>query len=151
MINNSYLIYITSYRHNCISAATKCYKYLRKLLKFEQMDFEFALWQMIFLFTAPQKVYRNFQSRKRKYSIANVMKEIIIIELFIFRNKVTICKRWSSIFSIINMLALYFCSWYRRSFGIRISTIYKAFTLYDFCWLHRCWFICSHCFLVGHI
>lgn len=72
MINNSYLIYIIYYRHNCISAATKCYKYLRKLLKFEQMDFEFALWQMIFLFTAPQKVYRNFQSRKRKYSITNV-------------------------------------------------------------------------------
>ncbi|XP_035743186.1 protein unc-50 homolog [Vespa mandarinia] len=57
-----------TYRHNCISAATKCYKYLRKLLKFEQMDFEFALWQMIFLFTAPQKVYRNFQSRKQTKS-----------------------------------------------------------------------------------
>jgi hypothetical protein len=53
------------YRHNCMGAATKCYKYLRKLLKFEQMDFEFAIWQMIFLFIAPQKVYRNFQNRKR--------------------------------------------------------------------------------------
>lgn len=48
-----------------MGAATKCYKYLRKLLKFEQMDFEFAVWQMIFLFVAPQKVYRNFQNRKR--------------------------------------------------------------------------------------
>jgi len=48
-----------------MGAATKCYKYLRKLLKFEQMDFEFAIWQMIFLFIAPQKVYRNFQNRKR--------------------------------------------------------------------------------------
>ena len=53
-------------RQDCMGAATKCYKYLRKLLKFEQMDFEFALWQMIFLFISPQKVYRNFQSRKRK-------------------------------------------------------------------------------------
>ncbi|XP_012235885.1 protein unc-50 homolog [Linepithema humile] len=56
------------YRHNCMGAATKCYKYLRKLLKFEQMDFEFALWQMIFLFVAPQKVYRNFQNRKQTKS-----------------------------------------------------------------------------------
>lgn len=54
------------FRQDCMGAATKCYKYLRKLLKFEQMDFEFALWQMIFLFISPQKVYRNFQSRKRK-------------------------------------------------------------------------------------
>lgn len=57
-----------TYRQNCIGAATKCYKYLRKLLKFEQMDFEFAMWQMIFLFVSPQKVYRNFQSRKQTKS-----------------------------------------------------------------------------------
>ncbi|XP_020288608.1 protein unc-50 homolog [Pseudomyrmex gracilis] len=56
------------YRHNCMGAATKCYKYLRKLLKFEQMDFEFALWQMIFLLVSPQKVYRNFQNRKQTKS-----------------------------------------------------------------------------------
>ncbi|XP_031839985.1 unc50 RNA binding protein [Nomia melanderi] len=57
-----------TYRQDCMGAATKCYKYLRKLLKFEQMDFEFALWQMIFLFVSPQKVYRNFQSRKQTKS-----------------------------------------------------------------------------------
>ena len=54
-------------RQDCFGAATKFYKYLRKLAKFEQMDFEFATWQMIYLFTSPQKVYRNFQSRKRMY------------------------------------------------------------------------------------
>lgn len=53
-------------RQDCFGAPTKCYKYLRKLFKFEQMDFEFAMWQMIYLFTSPQKVYRNFQSRKRE-------------------------------------------------------------------------------------
>ncbi|CAF1562960.1 unnamed protein product, partial [Didymodactylos carnosus] len=37
------------------SAAAKRYKYLRRLLKFHQMDFEFALWQMLNLFIAPQK------------------------------------------------------------------------------------------------
>ncbi|XP_029155306.1 protein unc-50 homolog [Nylanderia fulva] len=55
-------------RHNCMGAAAKCYKYLRKLLKCEQMDFEFAIWQMIFLLIAPQKVYRNFQNRKQTKS-----------------------------------------------------------------------------------
>ncbi|CAB0036058.1 unnamed protein product [Trichogramma brassicae] len=55
-------------RQDCFGAATKCYKYLRKLLKFEQMDFEFAAWQMVYLFTSPQKVYRNFQSRKQTKS-----------------------------------------------------------------------------------
>lgn len=32
------------------------------------MDFEFASWQMVYLFVSPQKVYRNFQYRKRKYN-----------------------------------------------------------------------------------
>ena len=31
---------------------------------FQQMDFEFAFWQMIYLFISPQKVYRNFHYRK---------------------------------------------------------------------------------------
>jgi len=47
------------------SAAAKRYKYLRRLLKFRQMDFEFAIWQIINLFIAPQKVFRAFQYRKR--------------------------------------------------------------------------------------
>lgn len=57
-----------NYRQDCISAATKRYKYLRRIIMFKQMDFEFALWQMFYLFIAPQKVYRNFQYRKRKCS-----------------------------------------------------------------------------------
>ncbi|XP_063244212.1 protein unc-50 homolog [Bacillus rossius redtenbacheri] len=54
-----------SYRMDCMSAAAKRYKYLRRLVKFQQMDFEFAFWQMWYLFTSPQKVYRIFQSRKQ--------------------------------------------------------------------------------------
>lgn len=50
----------------CLSATTKSYKYLRKLVKFDQMDFEFAMWQMVYLFISPQKLYRNFSYRKRK-------------------------------------------------------------------------------------
>jgi hypothetical protein len=50
-----------------MTAAAKRYKYLRRLIKFRQMDFEFAFWQMLYLFIAPQKVYRNFHYRKRNY------------------------------------------------------------------------------------
>lgn len=53
---------------NCMSGPTKSYKYLRKLLKFDQMDFEFALWQMVYLFVSPQKLYRNFSYRKQTKS-----------------------------------------------------------------------------------
>ncbi|KAK0161575.1 hypothetical protein PV327_010032 [Microctonus hyperodae] len=62
---NSSLPTPITYRNNCIGAASKCYKYLRKLLKFDQMDFEFAIWQVIYLLISPQKVYRNFQNRKQ--------------------------------------------------------------------------------------
>lgn len=51
-------------QQTCMTAAVKRYRYMRKLLNFEQMDFEFAFWQMTFLFINPQKVYRNFQHRK---------------------------------------------------------------------------------------
>lgn len=47
------------------TATAKRYRYLSRLFKFRQMDFEFALWQSWHLFTAPQKVYRNFQYRKQ--------------------------------------------------------------------------------------
>ncbi|KAJ8664258.1 hypothetical protein QAD02_005920 [Eretmocerus hayati] len=66
--NSSSLPTPATYRQDCFGAATKFYKYLRKLLKFDQMDFEFALWQMIYLFTSPQKVYRNFLNRKQTKS-----------------------------------------------------------------------------------
>lgn len=55
-----------NHQNDCMSAATKRYKYLRRMFKFDQMDFQFAAWQMLYLFIAPQKVYRNFQYRKRR-------------------------------------------------------------------------------------
>ena len=46
----------TSRQEHKPSAYAKRQKYLRRLLKFKQMDFEYAFWQMIYLFVAPQKV-----------------------------------------------------------------------------------------------
>lgn len=41
------------------------------------MDFEYALWQMIYLFISPQKVYRNFHYRKsQKFYIYQVVCEL---------------------------------------------------------------------------
>ncbi|KAJ8662277.1 hypothetical protein O0I10_001970 [Lichtheimia ornata] len=38
---------------------------LRRLFRFPQMDFEFALWQMAYLLIAPRRVYRNIYYHKQ--------------------------------------------------------------------------------------
>lgn len=49
----------------CSTATNKMYRFLRRLFKFQQMDFEYALWQIAYLFYNPQQVYKNFNYRKR--------------------------------------------------------------------------------------
>lgn len=46
-------------------SVTRRWKYFRRILKYRQMDFEFALWQMLYLFVSPSKVYRNFEYHKQ--------------------------------------------------------------------------------------
>ncbi|XP_073959356.1 protein unc-50 homolog isoform X2 [Choristoneura fumiferana] len=57
-----------NYQPTTASAAVKRYKYLRRLFQFNQMDFEFAAWQMVYLFVSPQKVFRNFNYRNHTRS-----------------------------------------------------------------------------------
>ena len=52
------------------SAAAKRNKFLKRIVKFRLMDFQFAFWQMIYLLIAPQKVFRDFQYRKRELLIS---------------------------------------------------------------------------------
>lgn len=55
---------------NCMeryTASAKRIKFLKRLTKIGHMDFQFALWQMIYLFVSPQKVFRDFVYRKRNY------------------------------------------------------------------------------------
>lgn len=40
------------------------FQYLRRIFRKNQMDFEFAIWQAVYLLVNPQKVYRNFHYRK---------------------------------------------------------------------------------------
>ena len=49
----------------CMSAAVKRWRYLRRLLHYKQMDFEFAFWQMVYLLSNPKVVYKNFTYRKK--------------------------------------------------------------------------------------
>lgn len=46
------------------SAYNKSVKYMRRIFKYDQMDFQFAFWQMLYLFISPQKLIRMFQARK---------------------------------------------------------------------------------------
>jgi len=48
-----------------MTASAKVNRFFRRLVHLRQMDFEFALWQMLYLLINPQKVYRNFMYRKR--------------------------------------------------------------------------------------
>lgn len=47
------------------TASAKRNKFLKRLLKVGHMDFQFALWQMVYLFISPQKVFRDFLYRKQ--------------------------------------------------------------------------------------
>ena len=57
---NTCIIVISGQRQ--LLSTDNVYEYYR----YKQMDFQFALWQMLYLFISPQKVYRNFSYRKRK-------------------------------------------------------------------------------------
>uniref|UniRef100_A0A7E4ZX18 Protein unc-50 n=1 Tax=Panagrellus redivivus TaxID=6233 RepID=A0A7E4ZX18_PANRE len=48
-----------------MTAMSKFNRYMRRLVHFRQMDFEFAAWQMLYLLIHPQTVYRKFVYRKR--------------------------------------------------------------------------------------
>lgn len=48
-----------------LSGFVKFARYIGRLFKINHMDFEFALWQMIYLFISPSKVFRNTVYRKQ--------------------------------------------------------------------------------------
>ncbi|MCP4529002.1 MAG: hypothetical protein GY833_24290 [Aestuariibacter sp.] len=49
-----------------MTAFAKLSRFVGRLPRYRQMDFEFAAWQMLYLLVAPKKVYRNFMYRKSK-------------------------------------------------------------------------------------
>lgn len=55
-------------RTDCMSASNKSFRFFRRLCKFSHMDFQSALWQMVNLFLRPQKIFKQANYRKRKFS-----------------------------------------------------------------------------------
>lgn len=55
----------TNWRSESMSAVNKCKSYLERLLRVDHMDFEFASWQMIYLFISPSKVFKHSTYRKQ--------------------------------------------------------------------------------------
>ncbi|KAF7490097.1 Protein unc-50 -like protein [Sarcoptes scabiei] len=53
------------HRYDTNNAIKKCSRYISRLVHLDHMDFELALWQMVYLFLNPKKVYKNFQYRKQ--------------------------------------------------------------------------------------
>ncbi|XP_057314302.1 protein unc-50 homolog [Hydractinia symbiolongicarpus] len=52
-------------------ALQRRFLYIKRIFKIRHMDFEFAIWQMVYLIIAPKKVYRNFsyhQETKRQWA-----------------------------------------------------------------------------------
>jgi hypothetical protein len=58
-----------------MSAAAKRWRYLRRLVLFRQMDFEFAFWQMVYLMTAPHEVCFVLLNAKSGIRGINIKKE----------------------------------------------------------------------------
>lgn len=78
-----------SYRTDSLSASHKSFRFFRRLCKFSHMDFQMALWQMIHLFVAPQKVYKNANYRKRKILINGL---IWLINSCSCRYQIAVCQ-----------------------------------------------------------
>lgn len=100
---------------SCVSATSKTYKYLRRLLKFKQMDFEFALWQMLYLFISPQKVYRNVNYRKRKYFLFYSFLVPVLILCFCLETKSQFARD-DPAFVVLLVISLCGKLIYRKSF-----------------------------------
>ena len=85
------------------TAGAKRSKFLKRLFKFGHMDFQFAMWQMFYLFVSPQKVFRDFAYRKREYTYTQTYAYAHKSKRFYFnfflwcRNQESICTRRSSL------------------------------------------------------
>ena len=101
------------------TAGAKRYKYLRRLLHFKQMDFEFALWQMFYLFTSPQRVYRNFHYRKQTKDQWARDDPAFLVLLSIWLCGKSVLMRQSLVW-LVQRLALLTCSLYLLSVNDRL-------------------------------
>lgn len=85
------------------------YKYFRRLLKFKQMDFEYALWQMWFLVVNPNRVYKTAlyeKSHKNQYARDDPA-FVVLLAGFLFVSSVVYALVFKLSFSAFIMFMLW--------------------------------------------
>ena len=55
-------------RRSRSSATARLAAFFKRLVQLPQMDFEFALWQMLYLIISPKRVYRTVYYHKRTWN-----------------------------------------------------------------------------------
>ncbi|CAH0731317.1 unnamed protein product, partial [Brenthis ino] len=115
-----------NYQPTTASAAVKRYKYLRRLFKFNQMDFEFAAWQMVYLFVSPQKVFRNFNYRKHTKSqfARDDPAFLVLLSVWLFLSSVCFALAMSLNWTQITLFVLFVVFVDFIGAGIIVSTIF---------------------------
>lgn len=109
-----------------VTASIKRKTYLRRLMKFDQMDFEFALWQFYYLFVSPQKIYRNFRHRKLvKTQYARDDPAFLVLFIFVlFLTSFGFALVFQLSFSKFLMLSIYAIVFDLLGSGIITATIF---------------------------
>lgn len=133
------------------TAGAKRYKYLRRLLHFHQMDFEFALWQMFYLFTSPQRVYRNFHYRKQTKDqwARDDPAFLVLLSIWLCGKNVTKAMSSCAFFCLFQSFLYSFNSrlWFGAWHGTPGDS--EAAFVGNLCWLHRSWSAYINCYVVS--
>lgn len=111
----------------CGTATNKMYKFARRLFKFQQMDFEYALWQLAYLFYKPQQVYKNFHYRKQTKSQFARDDPAFLVLLCLTLCITSIGFAWVLSLSFGQMMFFLF-------YVVFVDCIFCGFVVASFCW-----------------
>uniref|UniRef100_A0A8C2YN32 Unc-50-like protein n=1 Tax=Chinchilla lanigera TaxID=34839 RepID=A0A8C2YN32_CHILA len=116
------------------TAGAKCYKYLRRLF----MDFEFTAWQMLYLFTSPKRVYRNFHYRKQTKDKWARDDPAFLVLLIVFIDFVGVCLLISTLmwftsnkYLVKRQSRKYYMEW-GYTFEVHLNAFYPLLVILHF-------------------
>lgn len=89
------------------ASSVRRYKYFRRLMNFRQMDFEFALWQMLYLIISPNKVYRNahYQKTHKNQYARDDPAFVVLLAAFLLASSVVVALVFG--LSFVNFLGFF--------------------------------------------
>lgn len=67
-------VFQQAYHHQEVTTRARITRWARRLMRFRQMDFEVASWQMLYLLINPRKVYRNIYYHRRAFLFRSISK-----------------------------------------------------------------------------